>query len=204
MRRRMTLVAAAMFMVAAATAAGATYAAVTNIHEPNANGVISSCYDSATGRIRMVNAAATCTTAEQKLTWQQKVRRPVVHVVGEAGQPGYAFDWKAYDGPPFGNLSFFKDASGVVHLSGLACRVSFADPSACVSGTAFGGTQRIFTLPAGFRPGTQQLFTAMTSGQTNYYVTRVDVTTAGVVELVTPPTGGEDWISFDGMTFLAG
>ena len=33
--------------------------------------------------------------------------------------------------------------------------------------------------------------------------TRIDITTAGVVELLAPPEHGEDWVSFDGVSFLA-
>jgi hypothetical protein len=177
---------------------------VTHIREPNAKGVISACYNKSTGKIRMVNRSAHCVAREKKLTWQQRVPKPTVHVVGSSRQPAYASGWKAYNGPPFGNLSFFKDASGVVHLTGLACRVDDQNSGLCAVATLIGGTLPVFTLPAGFRPASQQLFTAISVGQSkNYYNPRIDVTTAGVVEVVAPPNAGEDWVSFDGISFIA-
>jgi len=47
------------------------------------------------------------------------------------------------------------------------------------------------------------LFTTLSYGGNNYLHTRIDVTTAGVVELISPPDGGENWVSFDGISFLA-
>jgi ABC-type uncharacterized transport system YnjBCD substrate-binding protein len=87
MRRRITVLATVTLMFGAATAAGASYAAVAHIQEPNASGAIMSCYATASGKIRMVNAAAGCAAEEKKLTWQQNVRRPAVHVVGHSGEP---------------------------------------------------------------------------------------------------------------------
>jgi hypothetical protein len=45
------------------------------------------------------------------------------------------------------------------------------------------------------------VFNAISFGAPTYYYPRIDVTTAGVVEVVAPPTSGLDWISFDGISF---
>ncbi len=202
MRRQVVVIAVLAVVSGAAAGAGVAYAAARAIQEPSAKGVISACYATGNGEIRMVNAGAKCRAGERKLTWDQGVRAPVVHEVGAPGQVPYSVHFKAYDEPPFGNLSFFKDASGIVHLTGLACRNV---GSICTAATLVGGTVPVFTLPRGFRPTRQQVFTTLSFGlSTTYYHARVDVTTAGVVEIVAPPSAGEDWVSFDGVSFLAG
>jgi hypothetical protein len=131
------------------------------------------------------------------------VKKPVVHRVAAAGEVPYTGGWKAYNQPPFGNLSFFKDASGVVHLTGLACAKDFQDPSLCTTEALTSGVEQIFTLPQGFRPKAQQVFTTLSFGSGEHEHARVDVTTSGVVKFVAPPTGGIAWLSFDGVSFLA-
>jgi hypothetical protein len=199
---RTVVLAATCALLAGASAAGASYAAVTAITEPSASGVITSCFNTTSGAVRMVTAGATCAAGEKKLTWASNTR-PKVHVVGAAGEPAYQNSWKAYDGPPFANASFYKDSSGVVHLTGLTCTESAQDSTVCTSGTLIGGTVPMFTLPVGFRPASQLLFTTLSYGGSTYEHTRIDVTTTGVVELIAPPNGGENWVSFDGISFLA-
>jgi hypothetical protein len=66
---------------------------------------------------------------------------PYAHA--QALQPGSAFlenGWAT--GPGFGVDGYAKDQFGIVHLFG-----------AVTNGAAGGTTNRIFTLPAGFRPG---------------------------------------------------
>ena len=197
----MVVLAATVALIAGATAAGASYAAVTAITEPSASGVITSCFNTTSGAVRMVTAGATCAAGEKKLTWASNTK-PKVHVVGAAGEPAYQNGWMGY-GAPFGKASFYKDSSGVVHLTGLTCSESSQDATVCTSSTLIGGTVPIFTLPVGFRPASQLLFTTLSYGGNNYLHTRIDVTTAGVVELISPPDGGENWVSFDGISFLA-
>ena len=198
----MVVLAATVALIAGASAAGASYAAVTAITEPSASGVITSCFNTTSGAVRMVTAGATCAAGEKKLTWASNTK-PKVHVVGTAGEPAYQNGWMGYNGPPFGNASFYKDSSGVVHLTGLTCGENSVNPSLCASATLIGGTVPIFTLPVGFRPASQLLFTTLSYGGNNYLHTRIDVTPAGVVGLVSPPDGGENWVSFDGISFLA-
>jgi hypothetical protein len=198
---RTVVLAATCALLAGASAAGASYAAVTAITEPSASGVITSCFNSTSGAVRMVTAGATCAAGEKKLTWASN-SKPKVHVVGAAGEPAYQNGWMGY-GAPFGKASFYKDSSGVVHLTGLTCSESSQDATVCTSSTLIGGTVPIFTVPVGFRPASQLLFTTFSYGGNNYLHTRIDVTTAGVVELISPPDGGENWVSFDGISFLA-
>ena len=138
--------------------------------------------------------------AHQKHTWNQRATKPVVHEVGAPGEPAYLSNFKGYDGPPFGNLSFYKDTSGVVHLTGLTCEIG---PVNCESVTLVGGTKKVFILPKGFRPTAQEIYTTLSDGRGEYLHIRVDITKAGAVEIVTPPFAGMDWISFDGVSFLS-
>lgn len=203
MRRRMIVLAAAVVVLASMGGAALGYERAHRITEPNAQGVITACYDTRTGKIRMVNGGAHCAAGERKLAWRQHPKKPVVHVVGAPGEPAYSAFWRAYASPPFGDVSFYKDSSGIVHLTGLACRKSLgADP--CISATIFAGSDVLFTLPPGFRPPAQQVFTTLSYGLGNYLHIRLDVTTTGDVEVVTPPSAGGDWISLDGISFLGG
>ena len=93
----------------------------------------------------------------------------------------YQNGWVDYSAP-YSPAGYRKLSSGLVVLRGLT-----------MSGTAAG----IATLPAGYRPGIQLLF----SVQTNPNVAcRIDVTTAGAIQ----HTGGSNvWLSLAGITFLA-
>lgn len=201
--RRIAVLASSLALIGAAGAAGASYAAVTAIAEPNANGVITSCYNTTNGTVKMVNSTASCAAGTKKLTWASN-RSPTVHHVGAGGEPAYQSGWKAYNGAPFGNLSYYKDSAGIVHLTGLACKQDTVT-GFCTSATLIGGTVPIFTLPAGFRPSTstQLLFSQPSNGEGDYYQARIDITTTGVVEIIAPPNAGEDWVSFEGISFLA-
>lgn len=202
MHYRMAVLAGTVALIAGgAGAAAGSYAAITIVTEPS-NGVITSCYNTTNGAVHMVKPGVACATGEKKLTWASNVK-PKVHAVGAVGEPAYQTSWKGYDGPPFGNASFYKGSDGVVHLTGLACRTDQSNPSACTVATLIGGALAIFTLPVGFRPSSQLLFTTLSVGQGNYYHTRIDITTGGQVELIAPPNAGEDWVSLDGISFLA-
>ena len=132
-----------------------------------------------------------------------EIARPVVHQVGAAGEPALDPQWRAYNEPPFGNLSFYKDSSGVVHLTGLTCFRRSDNPASCDSDILLEGTLPIFTLPPGFRPASQVLFTTLSNDRGDVYRhTRIDITTAGLVFLSAPPEAGLDWVSFDGISFL--
>jgi len=101
----------------------------------------------------------------------------VVRFVGRAGQPPYLDGFRAYNGQPFGDLAFFKDASGVVHLQGLACLASGA---LCTQSTFVSGTRDVFRLPPAFRPAHSRVYTGLSVGLgDNYYNPRIDVTWDG-------------------------
>ena len=201
MRYRVAVLATTVALIGGAGAAAAPYAAVTSVTEPNANGVITSCYDTTTGTVKMVNATATCATGSKKLTWASNLR-PKVHVVGAAGEVAYHTGWKAYNEPPYQNTAFYKDSAGIVHLTGLACYKDPQNPDFCATGV-FLDNVNVFMLPLGFRPANEVLFTTLSVGQGDYLHTRIDVTPNGEVEIVAPPHAGADWISFDSISFLA-
>ncbi|GMA64767.1 hypothetical protein NZD89_05245 [Alicyclobacillus fastidiosus] len=87
-------------------------------------------------------------------------------------------------GSGYRNVQYYKDAMGIVHLTGLG-RI----------GTA-GST--IFTLPAGFRPSATLVFTTMSSGA----IQRIDIASSGTVTLNGGGAFG-NWVSLDGISFLA-
>ena len=153
----------------------------------------------------VVGAGVSYAVTPEAQVQSQRAAKPVVHEVGAPGEVPYkhrfSLEFMAYNGAPFGNLSFFKDASGVVHLTGLTCVEGGGGQ--CYSNTQGGGTWKIFTLPKGFRPGAEQVFTTLSAGQGNYYHARVDITRQGAVLLVCPPVAGLEWISFDGVSFLS-
>lgn len=113
------------------------------------------------------------------------------HVTDAAGEPALNSTWQAYGGvfrPP----SFRVDYLGVVHLEGL------------VSVSAAPASSTIFTLPAGYRPPYQKMY-AVTGYNGTYQITRVDVTTTGLVQLINPGfatfTATTHFISLDGIYF---
>jgi hypothetical protein len=83
----------------------------------------------------------------EEADWQQHPQKPVVHHVGTKGQPKFQDGWHSYDGPPFGDPGFYKDSSGIVHLTGLACRIDATDCFGVIQSL----TTPIFTLPPGRR-----------------------------------------------------
>lgn len=102
--------------------------------------------------------------------------------------PALSGTWVAngggYEGP-----AYYKDTSGVVHVSGLVKSGSVVAPSP------------IFTLPAGYRPSATLMFTAPMNGT----MVRIDVLNTGVVQFngflgTTAVTG---YLSLSGISFLA-
>ena len=93
----------------------------------------------------------------------------------------YVNSWADY-GAPFGPAGYRKLSSGLVVLKGLV-----------QGGTAAG----IATLPAGYRPGHQGLFSMQTSPNV---VCRIDIQTDGAILNY---GGSPGWISLNGITFLA-
>ncbi len=91
-------------------------------------------------------------------------------------------------GSGYNTAAFFKDPVGVVHLRGLIR-----------SGTTTAGTL-LFTLPAGYRPAAIELFNVQTLVSSTYTIGRVDINTSGQAIF---QTGGNTYLSLDGLTFRA-
>lgn len=73
-----------------------------------------------------------------------------IHTVGAPGQPGFE-DGCANEGGSFGEVGFYRDGFGIVHLVGVA---------SCPTTDA-----TVFTLPPGFRPAVDNLM-AVATGET--------------------------------------
>lgn len=91
--------------------------------------------------------------------------------------------WSHY-GTGFQPGAYYKDPFGIVHLGGLVQHTTDRNSA-------------IATLPVGYRPAFQELFTTMQQSGLG----RLDVTAAGVLQ----PSGGSGggWVSLDGLTFRA-
>lgn len=101
--------------------------------------------------------------------------------VGDPNAPAFQNSWVPY-GAPFAAPAFWRNASGMVCLRGLA-----------KNGTI--GTT-IFTLPIGFRPAAQLLFANYAGGA----IGRLDVGSDGTVQAV---SGSNAYFQLDGITFRA-
>ncbi|OOC63296.1 hypothetical protein [Paenibacillus ihbetae] len=92
--------------------------------------------------------------------------------------------WEQY--PSYHLVGYYKDSLGIVHLTGLVRK-----------GAA---NTVIFTLPKGYRPVTTLIFAVFGQGK----AVRVDVQAGGHVHLnYTPWYPDSDWVSLDGISFLA-
>lgn len=107
-----------------------------------------------------------------------KIETP--NIVGTAGQPAFNGTWVNYDASAWRAARFWKDPMGIVWLEGLVAL-----------GTI--GTT-IFTLPAGYRPGSGMMWATSTS--TGYG--RVDVAPTGNV---VSQSGGNGYFSLSVIDF---
>jgi hypothetical protein len=95
----------------------------------------------------------------------------------------------------YASASYYKDSNNVVFLEGLIA-----------NGTALNGTT-LFTLPVGYRPSAQLIFSVSCSGTTatnGYASSRVDVFSSGAVTLATvgvnaSPAG---WLNLSEIKFI--
>ncbi len=78
-------IAAAAFLSAVTTAllAGAVYASI-----PGPSGVINGCYQKSSGKLRVIDSAATCNPSEVALNWNQTGPAGAPGPAGPAGPPG--------------------------------------------------------------------------------------------------------------------
>ncbi|MFH1318547.1 MAG: hypothetical protein ABIH71_05985, partial [Candidatus Omnitrophota bacterium] len=100
--------------------------------------------------------------------------------------PSFTNSWSNFGGA-FSPAGYFRDKNGIVHLRGF------------VNNGTIGSA--MFTLPAGYRPSYQEVHIAltMTSGLA-YAYGRLDIEANGAV---TSKTGGNYFVSLDGITFRA-
>lgn len=107
----------------------------------------------------------------------------------------YSNGWRDYNGggAPWGTGGYRKDASGYVHLHGLLDK----------NGGNWVAGEVMFTLPAGYRPGQQELFSPrMGGGGENNG--RCDLTTAGQFTVVAGGLANPvNFVSLAGISFLA-
>jgi hypothetical protein len=86
-------------------------------------------------------------------------------------------------------VGYYKDATGRVHLVGMAG----------------GGTLNtaVFSLPAGFQPNAQLQFPSVSYTGSVVSTCVINISPTGVVTQAGGSTGGNVWISFNGISFLA-
>jgi hypothetical protein len=133
-----------------------------------------------------------------------------LHVIGAPGEPAFATSpapWRAYGGG-FAPPAFFRDRSGVVHLTGLACIEDVLTPGdQCYGGTFTLPDVPIVVLPPGHRPAERLLFVqASFHGNGPAHLrTRVDVLPDGRVlaygDANSPGAIGGAFMTLTGISF---
>lgn len=119
------------------------------------------------------------------------------HTVGAAGEPAYATggaggNWVSGATSGYGGLRFRKYPDGKVKLTG------FAKP------TNFIANDPVFTLPVGYRPTANLVFSTRASGASagQELANRIDVMSTGVVTCVSGGSANPaGWVTFDGIEF---
>lgn len=97
--------------------------------------------------------------------------------------PTFTNSWINYDTTVFQAAGYMKDSLGFVHLRGLV-----------KNGTV---SSAIFTLPAGYRPLKQLLFSAVINGSAG----RIDIMPSGVV--IPSIIASNAYVQLDGFSFIA-
>jgi hypothetical protein len=119
-----------------------------------------------------------------------------LHFVGSGGEPTFDFcnsgNTKTWvnAGSTFGSAAYYRDPMGIVHLSGTV---------KCPTAAAQNG-KIVFTLPAGFRPPKQYVFTVARGPES---VGKIEVQEGGVLNfgaLVSAP-GVEETVNLNGIDF---
>jgi len=111
---------------------------------------------------------------------------------------GFTTPWRHYQGggTAYGNVRYYKDYLGIVHLEGLAE----------TTGTPTASTN-IFNLPAGYRPQEQSI--CLCSGNApsgTHQSVRVDISVTGDVVIVNPAVTAfvaASWVSLANISFRA-
>jgi len=81
-------------------------------------------------------------------------------------------------------VSYYRDPAGIVHLRGVAIKCNFALNTGLV-------------LPAGFRPGKNEIFAPLFS---DAGVSRLNIESSGIVS-PSPISAPGSWVSLDGISF---
>jgi hypothetical protein len=115
--------------------------------------------------------------------------------------------WVA-SGAPYETASYFKDASGVVHIGGLVKNKSTATSASCTKdggGSTHIDPVPIFRLPDGDRPSATHVFNQVSiSSSTPPFLAEIHVGSDGYVVCDYGYSIGGDSILLDGITFRAG
>lgn len=107
------------------------------------------------------------------------------HVVGAGGEPAFAGTWVAFGGG-FIAPSFKKMPDGTVRLEGLV-----------INPNAEGGGGLIFTLPVGYRPTGNCIYSSVSLG------VAIDLRVGSNGQVIhNPATAANAWVSLAGITFL--
>ena len=101
------------------------------------------------------------------------------HEVGSSGEPVFENGWINYSSA-YNSAGFYK-SMGRVYLKGLI-------KTGSVGNTAF-------TLPEGYRPEYENLFSVLSNGAAG----RVDIFADGTVKPITP--SNNTWVQLDGISF---
>lgn len=131
------------------------------------------------------------------------------HEVGAAGEPAFnadnTCDWGNFDGD-HNAAAFARDSAGYVHLKGLVKVVDGPTTASCTDVLYTADRNRIFTLPAGYRPARREVHATLANG--NLGRLNVDGGFIGFLQpgdvSVDPPTTPADaagYLSLDGITF---
>lgn len=86
--------------------------------------------------------------------------------------------------PGYTAARYRRHADGDVALEGLIAS----------NGTSVSGAVNVFTLPAGFRPGTIQVFTSLTAGNA---VRQLEISAAGLVRFTGMPAGAVSYVTLN-------
>jgi hypothetical protein len=136
--------------------------------------------DSATNATNATNADNAGALGGVPASGYARNQLEAVNIVGVAGEPaleGGCVNLSA----EFEKLGFYKDPFGIVHLQGEATGCS----------ATFGAT---FTLPAGFRPAKQQIFSVHSASDTVPGAIRIEPT--GQIERFSAQDAGLNGITF--------
>jgi hypothetical protein len=141
------------------------------------------------------NSANSATTAGTANVANGLAPLEATHIVGAPGEPGFengSSNIPIPPGTPFGvnQVGFYKDHEGIVHLQGIAH-----------VGTG-GSLNSIFTLPPGFRPGSNKLIELEMFEETGVLIVGSNVVVEGL-DLSGKVVGLEETAVLDGITFRA-